>query len=81
MTDPDDMPETWAELPTDLRKAIIRNANSILWWDQLFARLERMKGLATVLMALVMFVAFAREQIAEFALWIGEKLGGTGNVR
>ena len=84
MTENENIPEHWgdlslaerkalqdfARLTPDERKEVLGAARSRLFWRQLFARLEWLKGVVTVLLTLLAAWTVFGEALAE---WLSEK--------
>jgi hypothetical protein len=70
MMDPDAIPDHWAEIPKDIRMAIVQQAKDRLWWNGFKDRLNRAGKWASPLVVLVGAFLLFRDQFVAAAAWI-----------
>ncbi|MDF3413296.1 hypothetical protein HKX54_02410 [Sulfitobacter sp. M57] len=61
-------PEHWADLPSDVRSAMIDQAKDRLFWKNAFSRLGRFSKLAQALLIIITAIAAFRSGMADWIL-------------
>lgn len=64
----DDIPEHWADLSKDEKRALLEMAKGHLWWEQLWARAGWLRNIGVVVMGIVLFLTWGRDALAQ---WLG----------
>jgi hypothetical protein len=67
--------QSWSELPSHYRRAVLRRAKSDLWWQEAMKKLEKHQALFVVLVGLIGIGGIFREYVSEAAQWIADALG------
>lgn len=65
--------EHWEDLTKEQREALVRQANSVIFWQNLWSRLAWMKSAATVLITILAAFTLLRDGLADtLRQWLGK---------